>query len=311
MLREESMKTNRWFLAAALCASLISSTARGQQSGPAPLFAPPPTLPVNGEQVPPGTVGAPNGGPIGGPGGPVGGSGFGLSDWITYSSGATAVPRDCCFGLFNRQTPLYTELYLRAGPAFPVSGETLSRELKTGWSIIGGARALFFNSEMTAAWTIDPHIINTWQSGGNQETRFPVRLQINNVAQDFVLRDNNGNVQRGITVKAVNYTMGGLGFGREWYLWSPANMDDLHWRVGIDGGPRWGSMRLDPNEVRHLTDVIFGMYFAVHSDLEIPIKTGTIFTGFRAEWVQIWSDVLQQNSNLQTINFLVTAGLRF
>src|SRR5688572_30500919 len=82
----------------------------------------------------------------------------GMSDWITYK-------RDCCEGRHGLCTPIYSEVYLRAGPTVPVGGMTLSRELQTGWSITGGARFLLFNEPLTTAWVVDAHIINTNESG--------------------------------------------------------------------------------------------------------------------------------------------------
>ncbi|MSU77369.1 MAG: hypothetical protein EXS16_04645 [Gemmataceae bacterium] len=227
-------------------------------------------------------------------------SSSGLSDWITYQQREPD-------GLPNRYTPLYTESYLRAGPSIPVGGMTLSRELQTGWSVVGGVRALFFNVPHTRAWVADLHIINTHEYHNGNATGFPVTVFSNNTRTDF----GSGGLA-GATVNSSNRTMVGLGFGRQWYLREPANVaEGKRWRVGLDGGGRYGTHRLDLNEARHLVDVIGAMHLAVSSDIEIPWRSVVLTAGARFEWAYTWSDVLQQTSDVQDLNVLFTAGVRY
>jgi hypothetical protein len=131
------MKTKR-LLVILLAAWLAAGTAEAQQAATRPAYpAPSPTQSQGtpAHEIPPEAYS---------------GDMSGLSDWIVYR-------RDCCEGKHGRLTPLYTEVYLRAGPSIPIGGQTLSRELQTGWSITGGVRALFFNEPMTKAWTVDLH----------------------------------------------------------------------------------------------------------------------------------------------------------
>jgi hypothetical protein len=281
------MKIARWFLVGVFAVGLSCSTALGQQSLYKPDFVPPHPLPGVGRA------------PIDVPTAPSGG----LSDWILYRGDAVRWRRDCCEGHPGNQTPLFTELYLRAGPSIPIGRQTISQEVQTGWSIVGGARALFFDQAMTEAWTVDVHIINTNQ-GGHTNTPFPADQLPANIFP-FGVRPAT------VTVQSSNRTMVGLGVGKEWYLWQPADSNGPRWRVGADCGGRYGSHNVNINEGRHLVDVIGGIYTAVHTDLEIPCKYVCFYTGLRCEWAYTWSDILRRQSEAQDLNILVNMGIRF
>jgi hypothetical protein len=222
-----------------------------------------------------------------------------LSDWIVYQ-------RDCCEGRQGLTTPLYTEIYLRAGPTAPIGNATLSKELQTGWSITAGARFLLFNEPLTSAWVVDVHVINTNQTGIQNGTAFPLTIFHAQTRTDF-----GKNGVPGLTIRDSNRTLAGLGLGREWYLWQPANTDGRVWRVGADFGGRYGSQNLSFNETRHITDVIGSMYAAVHTDLEFPFRYGSIFTGIRLEWDYTWSDILDRTSDVQDLSLFLTVGARY
>jgi hypothetical protein len=222
-----------------------------------------------------------------------------LSDWIVYR-------KDCCEGRLGMCTPLYTEAYLRAGPSIPVGGMTLSRELQTGWSITGGARFLLFNEPMTSAWVVDVHLINTHETAVRNGTEFPITIFRAGTREDFGL-----NGTPGATVKSSNRTLAGLGIGREWYLWEPADFEGRKCRVGADFGGRYGSHNLDFYETRHITDVIGSMYAAVHADVEFPCRNLILNTGVRLEWAYTWSDVLARTSDVQELSLFLSAGIRY
>lgn len=222
-----------------------------------------------------------------------------LSDWIAYR-------RDCCEGPPGRYTPLYTELYVRAGPSEPVGGGVLNRDLQTGWSFQGGARALFFDEPHTAAWVVDLHIINTYESAGANKTQFAVTAPVKGVTVNY----GQGGIP-GATLQGSNRTLVGVGFGREWYLREPATSDAWRWRWGLDAGGRYGSHRININEGGHLVDVIGGTYAAVHTDVEIPCKQFVFYTGLRLEWAYTWSDILQQPSDVQDLTLYLTLGVRY
>ena len=229
----------------------------------------------------------------------------GLSDWIVNR-------RDCCEGHPGKVTPLYTELYITAGPSAPVGRGTsdLAHELQTGWSIAGGARALFFNEPLTRAWVVDLHLINTDQSAGRNNQSFPLKFLHNGVSSELVFfRGKTGTTN--FTLQNSNRTMVGLGFGRVWYLWKSAVVEGCHWRAGMDLGGRVGSHRINLNEFGHVTDVVGGGYLAAHTDLEIPCHCIVFFVGARLEWAYTAGDILVRNSDIQDLNFLLTLGIRF
>jgi hypothetical protein len=239
----------------------------------------------------------------------------GLSDWIRYQ-------RDCCEGTHGRLTPLYTELYFGGGASFPIAKGTsdLSHELQTGWTLMGGARALLFNEEMTRAWVFDLHIINIHQYTGAHNRTFPLTVFQNGVpVTSGVTANGNGvGTEPNFNLEDMNRTMVGLGFGREWYLWQPADFDGLKWRIGLDGGGRYGTERLNVvNSARsaHTTDVVEGAYLALRSDLEVPCGNVLFQAGLRLEWAYTFSDILQQDrpgqSNMQDLTLLFTIGARY
>lgn len=184
------MKTTHW-LSAMILTACLGATAFGQNYGTQPIFPAPSPLATDAESVQPEEPVMPTGG--------------GMSDWVLRR-------QDCCQGKDVPYTPLYTETYLTSGATFPVGGMTLSRELRPGFAIMGGARALFFNEPMTRAWTIDLHIIDNNATGRNDGTKFPVSFPQNGT-------QNNINA----TIRDFNRVSVGLGVGREWYLWQSAN----------------------------------------------------------------------------------------
>lgn len=227
----------------------------------------------------------------------------GLSDWITYR-------RDCCEGPFDRVTPLFSEIYLRAGPSIPFGGQTLSRQLDTGWSIAGGWRALFFNEPLTRAWVFDAHIMNTNEGAGRFNTQFPVTFFHNGVRSDLVVFEGVAG-RKTFSIQNSNRTLVGAGLGREWYLWRSADTEGMHWRVGADAGGRWGSHRINFSEFGHISDVIGSAYGAVHTDLEFPWRRWHFQTGVRVEYAYTWSDILQVTSDVQELSVFLSFGVRY
>jgi hypothetical protein len=277
------MKKLRLLCALLLAGCVTASVAYGQQ----PTYPPPaPIGPHEGSEKPAETYMPASGG---------------LSDWILYQ-------RDCCEGQSCRSTPLYTEWYVNSGVSVPVSRGTsdLARELQTGWSITGGARALFYNEPLTRAWVVDMHLINTDESAGKHNQGFPLTI-FNNGAK-FVFGSNGLPLA---TLQNSNRTMVGLGLGREWYLWKSADTEGRHWRIGADFGGRYGSHRINLNQFGHVTDVVSGIYTAVHTDLECPVNSIIFFVGARFEWAYTASDILQRNSDMQDLNALLTIGIRY
>lgn len=282
------MKTKR-FIAAILLAAWLGAPASAQPAAYTPIYpAPAPLAPRSPVNRPDDNLVPATGG---------------LSDWITYR-------RDCCEGPVGRYTPLYTEFYLQSGPSFPVGGMTLSRELKAGWSITGGLRALFFNEAHTRAWVVDGHIINTNESAGRQNTQFPVTFFEKGVRSDLVVFEGAAG-RKTFSLQNSNRTLVGLGLGREWYLRQPADAEGCKWRFGVDGGGRWGSHRVNFSEFGHLVDVAGAIYAAGHTDVEFAWGASVVHAGVRFEWAYTWSDVLQRTSDVQDLSLLMTVGIRY
>jgi hypothetical protein len=270
-----------------------SAVARGQGLGST--VQPPPIrrdMPDGPEALPP---------PVGTPGavppGMVAPSLGGLSDWITYRR------PDCCSS--GPLSPLYSEAFLRVGPCIAVGGNYLGRELQVGWAIEGGIRGLLFNPETTRAWVAEFHIINSNNSGGGGQD--PVVLDILRLNQLNVVTRQNVPV----TVLNFNRTMAGVGGGREWYLWQPADSPGSKWRIGVDAGGRYGTSSMTFNEIRHRTDVVAGVFASAHTDFEVPCGRCYLSWGLRAEWGYTWGNILQRTSDVQELNTLVTFGVRY
>lgn len=151
-----------------------------------------------------------------------------------------------------------------------------------------------------------------------------------------------------LTTSSVNETYVHLSGGHEIYLLGNADCGDQDpkWRVGYDLGGRWGSAKLvfketlshiplsqpaidaaiaaNPNlqfqtlipgsfPFKHRTDVVGGLFVALHSDVEVPYKSVILYAGVRAEFSYIWADLLQSqnNTDLMSINVLLNLGCRF
>lgn len=228
-----------------------------------------------------------------------------LSRWITGPA------CDCC-GPFGGNTIGY-EIYLRNGISLPFGSSQLARDLDPGWMIQGGARVLIFNPNKLAAWTVDLGIGNIT----NQPTAtHPVALQniiVPGPANIFGQSTAQVIDSIDVTFQRYNRTFVSAGFGREWYLWDPANSDGWMWRAGFDGGFRYGSNKLDLNELPHRTKVFGGGFVALHTDLEIPCAACIYQAGFRAEWNYSATGILQEqnNADVQDVFLLFNLGVRF
>ncbi len=247
------------------------------------------------------------------------------------SSPYLVYPRSpCCCGPVGGPCggPLGYEVFARSGIAFPVGGGIFGNYLHPGWDIEGGARLLLFNPQSTKAWTISVGVSNIFNRTGDANQ--PVTL-FNVPVHTLVTTPANPSVPGSIatsapgitnvpslqaTVSSLNQTFFNFGFGREWYLLGsadPGKMRGCNWRVGADAGGRWGSAMIQFNEINHHTDVIGGMYCAIHTDIEYPWRCGVLQAGIRYEYNYIWTDLLQpqNNGDYQSMNLLFQIGARF
>jgi hypothetical protein len=244
-----------------------------------------------------------------------------MSSWIIHNQS------DCC-SPFGGSGPINTELYVRTGPSIPAAGGFLHHALQTGWDIQGGGRSMFFNPAVDAAWTADLSLLYIYNHA-RPDQKLLFSADISNPPMG--LTAGPGVTIQG-HVKDLNRTFVTAALGREWYLNAPANAAGWKWRAGLDIGGRIGSGLADfmpePNQgfvepkggLNHKTDTIYGLEIALHSDIEIPCGCCTFTYGFRAEWDYTWMDILQPgnarlvshvNAQLQDVNLLLTAGVRF
>ena len=225
------------------------------------------------------------------------------STWIDYQRCL-----GCC-GPVGGNGPIGYEVYLRNGVDFPIGGNPFgASHLGVGWDVTGGARTLFFDAPMDKAWTVDLSITNIFNTSTDSSTKYQLF--------NLVAGPNLNPIPEvdGI-VKNLNRTYVNVAGGREWYLWGSADscQEAMNLRVGADLGGRWGTERVTFTNFRHLTDINAGVFVALHSDLEIPCGCCIFQAGLRWEYGYTWSDVLQHqnNSDIEDMNLLLTAGVRF
>ena len=234
-----------------------------------------------------------------------------LSSWILYN-------KPCCCGPLGEHRPLHYELYLRAGPSFPIEGSVFGRTLETGWDIEGGARLLFFNLPQTAAWTLDLGLGNVHNNSRRADVKVPIirrdpnpnfnrLLPVSPTNQPFIRVDDP------VTIRALNRTFVNFSGGREWYVIGNGSCEGPAWRIGADFGGSWGTAKAEFFEIRHRTDVVGRLFVAIHSDVDVPCGCCIFTFGVRGVWDYSFSDVLQKQNNgdLQDIQVLGTIGVRF
>lgn len=233
----------------------------------------------------------------------------GLSDYILYTK------HGCC-GPVGGDGPIRGEFYLRSGPSLPVEGVYFGHTLETGWDIDGGGRILFFNTEGNSDWSVNFGLSNIRNQGQHSDIKATLRgILVPNAA---------GTATRipsiDVSVMNLNRTFTNFGFGKEWYLLGGGGCADgscgpggCAWIAGIDAGGRYGTARLELNELRHRSDVIGGVYVALHTDLEWQCGNCCRFlAGFRAEWDYTWMDILQRtDADLEDVNLLFTIGVQY
>jgi hypothetical protein len=221
----------------------------------------------------------------------------GLSSWITYR-------RPCCEGPIGGDGPITYELYLQSGPTFPIGGGFFGHTLEDGWEIQGGGRTFFFNTDRDAAWTVDVSGSNMHNQGQHSD----MFATLHNIIVPPGIRATSVQV----TTRDLNRTFFNLGGGREWFLGAPDG-DSPTWRFGVDAGWRYGSAKLKLHEIQHRTEEIEGTWVSAHADVEIPCGCISFVGGVRLEWDYTWMHHILQSTdtNLQDINLLFTAGIRF
>ena len=123
-----------------------------------------------------------------------------------------------------------------------------------------------------------------------------------------------------MTVRSLHRTAVGLGLGRDWFLAQPGfilDTWDTNFRIGIDGGGRYGSGHVDfdtpfePGGYRRNQDV-FGQTFAgLQGTAELPIGGWTFLFGARGEWDFTWSNFLEKDSTFHQFTVFLMFGVRY
>lgn len=234
---------------------------------------------------------------------------------------------DCC-GPTGGCRHIHSELFFRTGPSFTFGKGNIGEVLETGRKFEAGGRVLFYTPDYDSAWNIDISISDTFNKVESPAPVVTLRnVSVNQVGQQGglvppILPAVN------VTPQSLHRTYLSMGVGREWYVMGhggPGNCDggcngcgdgwNLRW--GVDGGGRWGQSKVQfaglvPVGVqRHFDDVIGGVYFALHSDIEFPCGCCTFFAGGRVEFSHTWTDILQDDSQITDIAVLLTLGTRF
>lgn len=226
----------------------------------------------------------------------------------------------CCGPVGMCGGPLGYDLFIRAGLVFPIGSSIFDKYLMTGWDIEGGGRLYMFNRPSTAAWTATLSVSNIFARTGaaNQPvTLYNVAVILPPPANSpFPVRSVKNVPSIDLTVNYLNMTFVNLGFGREWWLLGSADPGQTHgwnWKVGVDGGGRWGSAKVAFNEIQHKDGVVGGLDCAIYSNIEHPFRCGIPFGGVRLEYNYIWTGLLQRQNpgDFQSLNLLFQLGVRF
>ncbi|MGH7173518.1 MAG: hypothetical protein ACRELG_24825 [Gemmataceae bacterium] len=225
----------------------------------------------------------------------------------------------CCCGPVGKCGPIGSEVFIRSGVVFPIGGGIFNQYLNTGWDIEGGGRLYLFNPPSTAAWTVTLGVSNIFARSGDANQpitlyRVPVHTLSATAITSAATIVQVPEVTA--TVSTLNMTFVNAGFGRDWWLLGSADPGQQHawnWRVGFDNGGRWGSAKVEFNELQHHTDVVGGLYTAIHSNIEHPFRCGILFAGVRLEYNYIWTSLLQDQNDgdFSSLNLLFQLGVRF
>jgi hypothetical protein len=230
-----------------------------------------------------------------------------LSSWLRYSR-----PACCC--PVGANGPIQTEIFLRTGPSLVVGGGILNQALETGWEVGGGGRSLFFNPEMSAAWTLEANVVYFYNQA-NAGNVIPI-VQVNPPPSPPGNAPPNVVADR-LHLRELHRTNVNVNAGREWFYTYQSGDWRLGWRYGLDGGGSLGTVRADFRMLTtrpHRTGILYGETVALHTDLEIPRGCCTMVSGFRFEYEHDSMPRVvqkQNNGNLSSLNFLWNLGVRY
>ncbi|HEY7327021.1 MAG TPA: hypothetical protein VH592_05250 [Gemmataceae bacterium] len=227
----------------------------------------------------------------------------------------------CCCGPIGKcGGPFGYDVFIRSGLVFPIGSSILDKNLLTGWDIEGGGRLYMFNPPQTAAWTGTLSVSNIFcnsVANSQQVLMFNVPVILPPAPNStFPVRTVKNIPSMELSVRNLNMTFVNLGLGREWWLCGtadPGQTHGLNWKVGVDGGGRWGSAKIGFNEIQHKNGVVGGADCGIYSNIEYPFRCGIPFAGVRLEYNYIWTGLLQRQNpgDFQSLNLLFQLGVRF
>jgi hypothetical protein len=266
-------------------------------------------VPQPGGAVPTDPVGTLNGGPMQyAPGLPVG----------SYPSPYYTDGPGCC-GPLGRDGRIGYEVYTFTGANF-VFGPGLPAKLRTGVSVGGGARTLFFTPDHTAAWTVDLGLSYTHNYG----TQAPQNLFLR---ASPIVNTTTGVVTpvadplRPAFIREIHRESFNFNLGRDWWLWGAGNTGGetgTNIRVGGWVGGRYGSSHVDLIPLDEIAgysrrqNVFEGVVVGGHATFETPMGGWILFGGVRAEYGYDWTNLVPPlQGNLNNINIQLTLGIRF
>lgn len=226
----------------------------------------------------------------------------------------------CCSPL-GRHGCIGYEVYTYTGPNLPFGSSDFAGRLNTGWVVGGGGRTLFFNPTHDAAWVLDLGLSYTYNRG---EQESPVFLDIRQPPRSDPLTGRaipQPDLYTLSAIRGLHRTNFNFALGRDWWLWGPAAnglQEGWNLRIGGQVGGRWGTAHVDVvplnqvNGYARRQNVTHGFFLAAHSTLEVPFGGCILFGGLRVEWGYDWTNIVPPlNGDLNNVNLLLTAGIRF
>jgi hypothetical protein len=217
------------------------------------------------------------------------------------------------------------ELYMFTGPNFVTGNGPLTNRLSTGWIVAGGGRSLFFNRDASAAWVVDLGLTYQYNRGNQSD---PVDLFIRQPATTNATtgqRTLQPDILTNVVIRGYHRTAFNIAVGRDWFCWGPgAPGAETGWnlRFGTDLGGRWGTAHVDlvptnpaggiSNDYARRQGVFHGVYFSLHTNVEVPMGGWIWFGGLRAQYGYDWGNIVMPlNGDIANVNLLLTTGWRF
>lgn len=207
--------------------------------------------------------------------------------WSHWLFGQEVCHPGCC-ARPNWPGPL--EVFVRAGPMFVLGDGAFEKRLDTGVGIEGGARAFCYYQGGSAAWTGELAVGHSFH---NSKDSAPL-----------LVRDELASLDR------FHLTSVRFGGGHEWH-WQSGGPESSRWFAGVNGGGRLGSATARFLGTPKITEPAQGLYLGLDAGVLIPWDCRQIVLGVRAEWQRDWFELGRLDVDLERLNLLLTAGIRY